>query len=178
MSLYGDFPYRFSVVSFYKLFQMLTESLKKSVSPFSMARSYRASFIETSGGMKNMFAHKIFCSWDYGISNRKAAQLKHSTIFNELIECLQDIYDTPKKLSNLRKFWIISTQLMAHLIVFCMLGGLAFGMWALLHIIGDNKMHNALAPLYVSLSVNLTIGVFQIFFAYISKYVNLGFFFV
>lgn len=136
-----------------------------------MARSYRASFIETSGGMKNMFCHKIFCSWDYSISNGKAANLKHSTIFNELIECLQDLYDTPKQLSNLRKFWIVAIQLTAHLIVFGMLGGLAFGMWTLLHIIGGNKIHNPFAPLYVSLSVNLTIGLFQLFFAFISKYI-------
>lgn len=134
-----------------------------------MARSYRASFIETSGGMKNMFTHKIFCSWDYGISNRKAAQLKHNTIYNELKECLQDIYDSPEKLSPLRRFWIISSQLTAHLIVFCMLAGLAFGMWTLLQIIGDNKTRGAFASLYVSLSVNLTIVIFQLVFGFISR---------
>lgn len=134
-----------------------------------MARSYRASFIETSGGMQNMFTHKIFCSWDYGVSNRKAAQLKHTTIYNELKECLQDIYDSPEKLSTARRFWIISSQLTAHLIVFCMLAGLAFGMWTLLQIIGDNKTHSAFASLYVSLSVNLMIVVFQFVFGFISK---------
>lgn len=51
---------------------------------YSMARSYRRSFIETSGGLKNVYAHKVFCGWDYSIATKEGAQLKSNAIYNEL----------------------------------------------------------------------------------------------
>lgn len=50
----------------------------------SAARSYRRSFIETEGGLKNVFANKIFCGWDYNIATKDAANLKTKAIYNEL----------------------------------------------------------------------------------------------
>lgn len=52
-----------------------------------MAKSYRRSFIETQGGLKNVYAHKIFCGWDYSIATQEAADLKSSSIYNELKVC-------------------------------------------------------------------------------------------
>lgn len=49
-----------------------------------MARSYRRTFIETSGDVKDIFCHKVFCGWDYGIATSDAAALKSSSIYNEL----------------------------------------------------------------------------------------------
>lgn len=49
-----------------------------------MARSYRKSFIETSGGLKNVYAHKVFCGWDFSIATEKAAELKSEAIAREL----------------------------------------------------------------------------------------------
>lgn len=51
---------------------------------FSMARSYRRNYIETEGGLKNAFALKVFCGWDYSIATREAAELKSSSIYFEL----------------------------------------------------------------------------------------------
>lgn len=51
---------------------------------FSAAKSYKRSFIETEGGLKNVFANKIFCGWDYNIATKGAADLKSKAIHNEL----------------------------------------------------------------------------------------------
>lgn len=99
-----------------------------------MARSYRRSFIETSGGVHNIFAHKIFCSWDFGISNKKSANLKHQTIFNELQETLNEFYHTPEKPTKLQSIYITLGQITAHALVFVMLAGLGVGMWAALNV--------------------------------------------
>nr|CAD7457265.1 unnamed protein product [Timema tahoe] len=50
----------------------------------SMATSYRRSFIETSGGLQNVFSHKVFCGWDFSIATVEAATLKSKNIYNEL----------------------------------------------------------------------------------------------
>lgn len=49
-----------------------------------MARSYRRNFIETEGGLKNVFALKVFCGWDYSIATQEAAKLKSSSLYLEL----------------------------------------------------------------------------------------------
>lgn len=59
---------------------------------FSTAESYRKSFIATSGG-EVLRAHKLFCSWDFGISNQRAADMKHYSIFFELKSIVNEIYE-------------------------------------------------------------------------------------
>lgn len=49
-----------------------------------MAKSYKHNFIETSGGLKNVYANKIFCGWDYSIATEEGAKLKSNTIYSEL----------------------------------------------------------------------------------------------
>ncbi|KAJ6638862.1 Transmembrane channel-like protein 5, partial [Pseudolycoriella hygida] len=134
-----------------------------------MARSYRRSFIETAGGVHNVFAHKIFCSWDFGISNKKSADLKHQTIFNDLQETLNEFYHTPEQPTKLAAFYITLGQITAHVLVFVMLAGLGVGMWAALNSIGDNSSSSNVSALYVSLGITLTILVLQLFFTWIAK---------
>jgi hypothetical protein len=49
-----------------------------------MARSYRHNFIESTGNLKNVFTHKVFCGWDFSIATSEAAALKSNSIYNEL----------------------------------------------------------------------------------------------
>lgn len=99
-----------------------------------MARSYRRSFIETSGGVQNILAHKIFCCWDFGISNKKSAALKHQSIFNDLQETLNEFYHIPEAPTRLQSMYIILGQITAHVLVLVMLAGLGVGMWAALNV--------------------------------------------
>lgn len=49
-----------------------------------MAKTYRKNFIETAGGLKNVYANKVFCSWDFNIADEKAANLNSQIIYHEL----------------------------------------------------------------------------------------------
>ena len=51
---------------------------------YSMAGSYRRTFIETAGDVKDIFFNKVFCGWDFGIATSDAADLKSNSIYNEL----------------------------------------------------------------------------------------------
>lgn len=99
----------------------------------SMAWAYRESFIETSGGV-TMYAHRVFCSWDYGISNKKAAEVKQDSIFNELKTTLDEIYQQEEYRTRMQQFWTITTQVSAHVLVFCILAALSYVIWSLLHV--------------------------------------------
>ncbi|CAD7091086.1 unnamed protein product [Hermetia illucens] len=134
----------------------------------SMARSYRRSFIETSGGIRHMYTHKIFCAWDFGISNSKAAQLKHLSIANELREILQMINNTEIKLTKLQRFWIACTRTTAHLLVFGMIIGLGVGMWMLLQELANEGDTSTWTTLYLPLSVNITMIILQNVFSWIA----------
>lgn len=140
----------------------------------NMARSYRKSYIETSGGVRNMYAHKIFCSWDFGISNLRAAQLKHTSIHNELKEVLHDITSCKESISRLRHFWIICAQITAHLLIFGMLAGLGVGIWILLQNFGEANESSPWTTLYLSILVNITIMFFQNVFAWIARMEDYG----
>lgn len=155
-----------------------------------MARSYRRSFIETAGGVNNIFAHKIFCSWDFGISNKKSADLKHQTIFNDFQETLNEFYHEPEEPTKLQSYYIILGQITAHALVFVMLAGLGVGMWAALNVrkknsipfqpfflltliyfqsIGNSSSSSDISALYVSFGITLTILILQLFFTWIAK---------
>ncbi|XP_055389995.1 transmembrane channel-like protein 5 isoform X2 [Condylostylus longicornis] len=135
----------------------------------SMARSYRRSFIETSGGIKPMYAHKIFCSWDFSISNLKAAKLKKSSIFTELKETLSELEQPKIEYSKMWRLWIFCSQLTAHLLVCGMIAGLGVAMWILLQNFAKDDESTAWETLYLAIAVNITMLVLQSFFAWISK---------
>lgn len=75
----------------------------------STAESYRKSFIATSGG-EALRTHKLFCSWDFGISNQKAADMKLQNIYLELKSIINQLYDNESFLTIRQKIagYIIS----------------------------------------------------------------------
>lgn len=50
---------------------------------YSMAVSFRKNFIEGAGGVKNAYANKVFCAWDFGIATQEAAELQMKSIHTE-----------------------------------------------------------------------------------------------
>lgn len=91
----------------------------------SMARSYRRSFIETSGG-ESMDAHQIFCSWDCSISYAKAAEMKRQSIYNELKKILSELRGDYDDSNVWSKFWIVVSQICANLFVIGIYASLAY----------------------------------------------------
>ena len=50
----------------------------------SISKSYKKNYIEGSGAFDFYYVSRVFCGWDYGITNKDAAKLKSMGIFNEL----------------------------------------------------------------------------------------------
>lgn len=113
-----------------------------------MAKSYRTSFIETSGG-EPMGAHHIFCSWDCRISNEKAADMQKRSIYNELKTILDDVCDSVEIRSKWTVFWVLVTQISVNVIVFGILGGVGYFFWTLLHVRSRPQSRGARSRSYI-----------------------------
>jgi transmembrane channel-like protein len=142
-----------------------------------MAQSYRKSFIQTSGNIENLLSHKVFCSWDWGIANQKAANLKHNNIhseFRELLEAITEKNAVKVEQTRLRWFWNVTSQGTGHLLVLGLIFGIAFGMWEILakyngKLASDPELaaHSA-TPLILPVTVSLTMLTMQILFKCLS----------
>ncbi|XP_042203710.1 transmembrane channel-like protein 5 isoform X1 [Homarus americanus] len=51
---------------------------------------YKNNYIDIEHDVSATFVRKVFSSWDFSITERKAAKLKHRSIYNELKELLQE----------------------------------------------------------------------------------------
>jgi hypothetical protein len=133
----------------------------------SVAESYRRSFIETEGGLQNVFASKIFCAWDFGIATKEAAALKSSAIYNELRELLSDAIKNDPRRSCLHKFYTSIIQIVVNLLVLVILGAVGWLTWMLLTRFSlDNSDNILITPVVV----NIIIMIIPIIFNYIAKY--------
>lgn len=152
-----DMPYAYLFTMF------VTYVIGFIVLSYSTAKSFRKNFIETKGGSKNVFAHKIFCSWDFGIATEDAATLKSSVIYHELRELL-DQWNSPRtKASCASRFFTVCTNFAVNLLILFVLMGIAFGMWILLdkNRLNDDNEHIGMITAVV---INVTILVFPLFF--------------
>ncbi|XP_058063135.1 transmembrane channel-like protein 1 [Anopheles bellator] len=122
----------------------------------SMGRSYRISFIEASATVQNILTHKVFCGWDYGIANAKAARLKHATIRQELREHLAQRARSPTVAGRWQHVRSTAIHALAHATVLVLIAGVAACLWALLVTCGETPHFAAWSALYVSLVANVT----------------------
>lgn len=99
----------------------------------SMARSYRRTFIETAGDIKNMFAHKVFCAWDFSTATSEAAALKSKNIYNELKELLGDMKKEVAELSWQGKCFLLTVRITLNVFIGLVLASTGFIIWFLLH---------------------------------------------
>ncbi|KAF5289737.1 hypothetical protein FQA39_LY03654 [Lamprigera yunnana] len=138
----------------------------------SMAKSYRRSFIETRGGIKNNFAYKVFCGWDFSIATQEAANLKSASIYQEFKELLGDSLKTFNKLSCLQQFYTRVLQIVCNLIIFLLLGGTGYILWLLLKQQNSNISESTSSSIGVLLAViiNLIMLLFPILFSFVVQY--------
>ncbi|XP_075228323.1 transmembrane channel-like protein 5 isoform X2 [Lycorma delicatula] len=88
----------------------------------SMAKSYRTSFIETSGGLKNVYALKIFCAWDFSIATEKAAILKSESILRDIQKLLdEDLHAALNKPTFLQKLCLLCIRILVNVFIVIML---------------------------------------------------------
>lgn len=136
----------------------------------NVAQSYRRSFIEAAGSMPNLYAHKLFSSWDFSISSHKAAQLKHSQIYFELKEVLADIQAKRVHSGRWQTIGVWIMHATAHVLVLCVLAGIGLAQWSLLQTIAESGVDKSTwGAMWVALMVNGTLGVMQVVFKYIAR---------
>lgn len=138
----------------------------------SLLRSYRASFIEAVDNAPNLYCHKIFCAWDFGLSNEKAAETKHRNIYRELKDLLfsehKKIED--ERLSRLRRLWNVTIQVIAHIFVLAIIFFIGLVLWKMFSIYEkDLKKESQWKFLYIPVVVNMAILFCSIVFTWISK---------
>lgn len=135
---------------------------------FRVARSYKKCYIETSGGLRNRYASKIFSSWDYSIASSKTASICSASIYRELKELLADTHHQ-KNSSCLSKFIRLLMQLLMTLMVMGIIAGTSTLLWSILklHKPQDTESHHSIliAPLVVT-------GIMNIFPIIISQLVS------
>nr|XP_022906204.1 transmembrane channel-like protein 7 [Onthophagus taurus]XP_022906205.1 transmembrane channel-like protein 7 [Onthophagus taurus] len=136
----------------------------------SMASSYKKSFIMTEGGVQNIFANKIFCGWDYSIQTRNAADLKMKSIYNELMESLNDVNNTKHKLSPCDKFRLYTMQGVAHLFSIAVSLGAGYLMYTLLK---DDNDDDGDRSIVLAVYINIVMVVIPMIFRIIARLTDL-----
>ncbi|CAG9767322.1 unnamed protein product [Ceutorhynchus assimilis] len=133
----------------------------------SAAKSYRRSFIETEGGLKNVFANKIFCGWDYNIATKDAAELKRKAIFNELRELIWDFTQSKHNETFHQKFLTRTIQFFMNLVILFMISGMAYAIWYFLNNVPTERSYKIIvAPLFI----NSVMALMPMFLSFLVKY--------
>ncbi|KAB0793664.1 hypothetical protein PPYR_13284 [Photinus pyralis] len=137
----------------------------------SMAKSYRRSFIETQDGLKNNFAHKVFCGWDYSVATEKAANIKVSSLYTELKELLSESFQIVKHVPFLQQFYTVVLQFVCNVIVIFLLGGVGYMLWLLLN---ENTAHlsqsSSSIGVIIAVVINIIMLLFPLVFGFIVRY--------
>lgn len=137
----------------------------------NVARSYRRSFIESSGAIHKLFSHRILCAWDFNLCFIRGAKMKRDAIvqdFRELLAGVNAKGETPE--TNLRRFYVLLAQLTAHILVLLLLSGVSIGVWMLLLSRDAGKMDDTLMSVfYLPIAVNLIVSFFQNVFGWVSQ---------
>ena len=96
-----------------------------------VARSYRTCYIETSGGIHNLYASKIFCGWDFGVASYKAASLCSASIYRELKELLAEA-DSRSRPQFLKRLGMFLYQCGMTILVLTVMAAMGVLLWVLL----------------------------------------------
>lgn len=140
----------------------------------SLLRCYRASFIEAIDNTPNLYCHKIFCAWDFGLNHSKAAETKHKSIFREFKDLLLSEHKKieDERLSQVRKFWNLAIRIIAHIMVLAIILFIGVILWRLFSIYENNddgRERSQLTYLYIPIVINAAILLCSIIFTWISK---------
>ncbi|XP_015588696.1 transmembrane channel-like protein 5 [Cephus cinctus] len=133
-----------------------------------VAHSYRKCYIETAGGVYNLYASKIFCGWDFGIASMKAASLKSASIYGELKEFLADA-EKQSYPNCATKYYALFVQTSMTLLVLAIMVGTGVLLWILLsRYETDNS--NALSLLIVPLVITAIMNLYPTFVSWLVRY--------
>ncbi|XP_044760609.1 transmembrane channel-like protein 5 [Coccinella septempunctata] len=165
VNIYG-FSYNMPYAFFYTMLFLYVFTFL--VLSYGVANSYRKSFIETEGGLRNVFAHKIFCGWDFGIATREAADLKSTAIYNELKEFLSEIDLECEEISLLRRIKRKFILLTSNVIILVLYTSIGVFLWFILQKHTEQKI----GPVVIAVTANVFNVIIPILLTKISRYEN------
>ncbi|XP_019614772.1 PREDICTED: transmembrane channel-like protein 5 [Branchiostoma belcheri] len=87
-----------------------------------MSSSFRTNYVEASF-VKSQFVAKIFTSWDFGITEKEAAKLRHKSVYTEIVELLAETHKQAQELTGGQRCCRVMTRICTWLLYFAMLGG-------------------------------------------------------
>ncbi|KAK3715207.1 hypothetical protein QZH41_020469 [Actinostola sp. cb2023] len=91
---------------------------------YSMAESYRENYIYT-GDDFSFYTSKLFCAWDYGITDQESATLKQKSVFNDFKEVIaEQLFQ--EKLTTQELCYLVFIRTLTNLLVLGMIGGGSF----------------------------------------------------
>ncbi|XP_068247094.1 transmembrane channel-like protein 7 isoform X2 [Palaemon carinicauda] len=93
---------------------------------------YKNNYIDTVHDMSSTFIKKVFSSWDFTITEKKAASIKHRSIYNELTELLQEYLNEEIRESFVTRLMALCVKLVFWAIVCGFLSVLGWAMYLLL----------------------------------------------
>jgi hypothetical protein len=140
----------------------------------SLLRSYRAAFIEAVDSTPNLYCHKIFCAWDFGLSYKKAADTKHRNIHRELKDLLLSQHKKieDERLSRMMRFWNMTIQVIAHIFVLAIIVMIGLVLWKMFGVYEKKRDEISKSKwqfLYIPIMVNSALLFCSIIFTWISK---------
>ncbi|CAL1686846.1 unnamed protein product [Lasius platythorax] len=129
--------------------------------------SYRKSYVEIRGKVRDLYSNKIFCGWDFSISLPKTAALQSASIYKELEELLAETRQHTH-LHWLDKFLLIIMQLSVTAIVIFMICGAGTLVWLLLrhYEIGASRI---ISVMIVPTIITFIIHIFPAIISYLAS---------
>ncbi|ELU03455.1 hypothetical protein CAPTEDRAFT_24904, partial [Capitella teleta] len=94
-----------------------------------LSSSYKQNYISASNEYSFYYVSKVFCGWDYSVTNDDAAALKSKSIFKELQEYLSTFKKDEKSRTCIEWCGVTIFRLFTNLIVLGLLAGSGYLMW-------------------------------------------------
>ncbi|XP_053393391.1 transmembrane channel-like protein 7 isoform X2 [Mercenaria mercenaria] len=120
----------------------------------SISKSYKKNYIEGSGAFDFYYVSRVFCGWDYGITAKNSATLKHKGIFNELKEYLSGSRKEEKEKTFGEKCKWFSIRVVTNLLILGMIGGSGY----LIFYISDTQSVNVDIPVLSEMAMPLCVS--------------------
>ncbi|XP_078319410.1 transmembrane channel-like protein 7 isoform X1 [Crassostrea virginica] len=92
----------------------------------SISHSYKMNYIEGSGTHTFYNVSRVFCGWDYNITDKAASRLKHKSFFNEMKEYLSGSKKKSHKKRIEERCKLLFLRLLTNLTVLGMIAGLSY----------------------------------------------------
>ncbi|XP_044007939.1 transmembrane channel-like protein 5 isoform X2 [Aphidius gifuensis] len=146
--------FQYNIPTAYWTTMFLCYSITYILLSTKVLKSYRKCYIETSGGMRNQYASKIFSSWDYSIASLKTASRCSISIYRELKELLADTHNRENS-SCFDRFKKLFIQFFITIVVIGIISGTSLLLWSLLKSQKNESQSILIAPLVVTSIMNI-----------------------